>query len=62
MESKEEKKPIAPPYCDPEFNFDPTFKGDTGSQQEKPAEEVSATGLNPFPGWARPDDEFVVDL
>jgi hypothetical protein len=23
---------------------------------------VTETSLNPFPGWRRPDDEFVVDL
>lgn len=59
---KQDLGPLAPPYCDPDLHFDPEFREATGGGRAESVSSESATGLNPFPGWTWPDDEFVVDL
>ena len=64
-ENKADLEPLAPPYCDPDLHFDPVFRDVPTGQTESVADEQPAeirAMLNPFPGWARPDDEFMVDL
>jgi hypothetical protein len=62
-EEKKDPGPLAPPYCDPEYYFDPAFKGDSGSKRGESEGTKTDTGLNPFPGWAGdPNDEFLVTV